>query len=543
MGQSQIRSRSRSQSSSDATGLSIPARIVIGVTGHRKLDIQPRLINQIRTTIENIIKTVPPLQNTPLVLSVLSPLAEGADRLVVREVLTVPNSTLEVILPMTKDDYIQDFKTSESRKEFEGLLSKAIYVRELQPNGNRNEAYEQVGRYVVDQCDVLLALWNGEPAAGHGGTEEIVKYARDTKCPLIWMHTDEPAKVTIELGRGLSPRPFYALNGYNSERVDATEFEKQWQKQMDFFLSKAKQAKLPATKLRAMLDYTLRHYARADILALRYQHLYYRAESVIYTLAVTAVAIAAFQILFLPQMPIVLTSEVILMLAVLAIVGISRWRRWHNKWVDYRFLAERFRSSLFMALANINVTTLRPPRHLSLAYSPKDWMVPAFISVWSRRPELQVGTSLFPNLKSFICEAWIEDQISYHDSTKKRHYGRHRRMAVASYVLFGLTICAALLHVANVGSHLLRVFFAFMAITLPAIAASIAAIRTHRDYLRNSMRSDEMARHLKELKGKMMLSQDRSSFLELLKESEETMLHENEDWRVVVRFHTPEIPG
>jgi len=193
-----------------------------------------------------------------------------------------------------------------------------------------------------------------------------------------------------------------------------------------------------------------------------------------------------------------------------------------------------------MALTNIDVTTLRPPRHLSLAYSPKDWMVPAFISVWGRRPQLEADTSIFPNLKRFICEAWIEDQISYHDATKKRHYGRHHRMAVASYVLFGLTICAALLHVASVGPHLLGTFFAFMAIVLPAIAASITAIRTHRDYLRNSMRSAEMVRHLKEIKGRMMLSKDHNSFLEPLKEAEETMLHENEDWRVVVRFHTPE---
>jgi hypothetical protein len=37
------------------------------------------------------------------------------------------------------------------------------------------------------------------------------------------------------------------------------------------------------------------------------------------------------------------------------------------------------------------------------------------------------------------------------------------------------------------------------------------------------------------------LSQDQNTFIDSMREAEETMLHENEDWRVVVRFHTPEI--
>jgi len=211
--------------------------------------------------------------------------------------------------------------------------------------------------------------------------------------------------------------------------------------------------------------------------------------------------------------------------------------------MDHRFLAERFRSALFMTLVGIDVTIVKPPQRLSLAYSPKDWIVAAFLSVWRQRPQPKIGTSsLFNGLKLFVCGAWIENQIRYHDTANKRHYNRHYWMSVASYAMFGLTVCTALLHIANLGPHLLETSFAFMAIVSPAIAASITAIRTQRDYLRNSMRSAEMARHLTELKNKIMLSQDYDKFLELLKETEETMLNENEDWRVVVRFHKPEMP-
>ena len=523
--------------------ISIAARLVIGVTRHRKLDTNPAFIQGINLAIEESRQIAPSLKSTPLVLSILSPLAEGADRMVAREVLKVPGSMLEVVLPLEKDDYMQDFGTSESRDEFEELLSQARSVRLLSSKSHRSEAYEQVGRYIVDQCDVLIALWDGKPAADRGGTAKTVQYARETGCPLVWINTEDSGQVTVEVGRGLNPRPFQDIEKYNSERINAVRFEKQLKAGCDFFMNEARRAKLPATFLRPTLEYILRHYVRADLVALRYQHLHYRIESLVYALALVAVAIAAFQVLFIPDQSMILISEVALMLAALAMVGIVRRRRWHTKWIDYRFLAERFRSALFIAVANTDVATLRPPRHLSLSYSSKDWMVAAFSSVWSQRPRFKGSdSSTFEGLRHFLCEAWLEDQVRYHDGTSKRHYQRHIRMGRASYVMFGLTICAVLLHIMDIGSHLLGSILAFMAIVFPAIGASITAIRTHRDYLRNSMRSTEMVRHLKELKGEMMLVQDRDNLLRLLRETEETMLHENEDWRVVVRFHMPEVP-
>jgi len=230
-----------------------------------------------------------------------------------------------------------------------------------------------------------------------------------------------------------------------------------------------------------------------------------------------------------------------LMLAVLGIIWIGRRQRWHERWIDYRFLAERFRAALFIAMSDVDVAILKPPRHLSLAYSTKDWMVAAFSSVWRLKPSVPASdSSMFEGMKQFLGEAWIEDQIRYHEGTSKRHFGRHRRMTSVSYILFGLTIGVVLVRVLNVGPEFLKTALVFLAVIFPAVAASISAVRTHRDYLRNSMRSAEMAGHLKELKDKMSRAQNRDELLGLVKETEETMLHENEDWRVVMRFHTIE---
>lgn len=516
-------------------GQTIPARIMIGVTGHRRLQDEAALAKQVRVTLERVRQLLPPLSSTPVMFSILSPLAEGADRLVVHEVLNFPASRLEVVLPLEKSDYLQDFETPDSKTEFEELLSRARRVKQLPPAASRNEAHTQAGRHVVDHCDVLIALWDGKPAAGQGGTAEIVQYARETRCPLFWIHTADATEITEELGKGLELRPYRYLDEYNSESVDPGEVERCAQDQYQALLRQAENQELE--NLRAVCEPLLPHYARADILALRYQHLYQKAGSLIYLLAAAAVAVAAAQALFWPEQRSIVLIEVVLMAAVLGILWLGRGQRWHAKWIDYRFPAERFRSALFLALAGLEALPLRPPRHLSLAYSAKDWMVAAFSSVWDQIPRLNHSLAAFEPLRRFVLQAWIEDQLLYHEGTMKRHGGRHRRLVYAGNLLFAMTFVVALLHCMPFGSHRFHNVLALVAIVSPAVGAALGALRTHREYLRNASRSAEMARHLEELKARMEAADSPERFLPLVREAEETMLHENEDWRVVVRFH------
>ncbi len=521
----------------------IPGRIVIGVTGHRKLDNQPMIIERIRATLENIKAMVPPAKSTPLILSVLSPLAEGADRLVAREVLNTPHSILEVVLPIKKEDYIKDFKTTQSKKEFEELFIKANHVRQLSYEGSREEAYEQAGYHIVDHCDVLIALWDGKKAGGQGGTADIVDYARQKRCPLYWIQVDKTDRINFEPGDGLNTKPFHNLDEYNSEKVDPDKFDGKLEAHCDFLTTEAEHAGLPFHTLQETFRYIIGQYVRADILALRYQHLHHRAGNLVYVLAAAAIVLATSQILFIPDQPRILIIEVVFMVAALAIVWLSHHHKLHTKWIDYRFLAERFRSALFMAIINMDISIVRPKKQLSPLNSAHEWIVPAFIAVWQGRPRLQDSNSLtIDALKKFLLNAWIEDQIKYHEGTRTRHERRYHRMYWATNILFGLSLIAALLHVLYVGPHLVINFFTLMAISLPAVAGSITAIRTHRDYLRNSMRSAQMVTHLQEIEARIETVQDHDSFLRLVAEIEQIMLHENEDWRVVVQFHKLELP-
>lgn len=146
----------------------------IGVTGHRDY------INadDVRVMTAGVIDRIVAQDDAPIVVSNL---AEGADRLVAELVLARPGARLEVVLPLPAAAYVRDFEAEASQRRFTELLDQASWVIVVQQVAGeaREVAYERAGRAIVDTSDVLVALWDGEPARGRGGTAEIVQYALD----------------------------------------------------------------------------------------------------------------------------------------------------------------------------------------------------------------------------------------------------------------------------------------------------------------------------------------------------------------------------
>jgi len=166
-------------------------QIVVGVSGHRALDDPAQVEAQVRACLDSLAR-VGPGEVAPRIVA-LSPLAEGADRIVARSVLERdPAATLRAVLPLEIADYLDDFSSESSKAEFLALLARADLIEILgAPEGEdpsnpegRVAAYERVGRYVVDHCDVLIAVWDGEPARGRGGTAEIIEYATGAGRPV-----------------------------------------------------------------------------------------------------------------------------------------------------------------------------------------------------------------------------------------------------------------------------------------------------------------------------------------------------------------------
>lgn len=170
----------------------INPELVIGITGHRSIEETEEVLEKIDLVLEKLLHTYPDYQ-----WSVLSPLAEGADRIVVKRIRRFANADakLVVILPLSSDEYQRDFSAPGSKQEFLQLLDQADRVIELSPRTNRDEAYAQAGQYILENCDVLVAIWDGKPARGKGGTGEIVKFGRERGLPIAWIRYQDPELV------------------------------------------------------------------------------------------------------------------------------------------------------------------------------------------------------------------------------------------------------------------------------------------------------------------------------------------------------------
>lgn len=167
----------------------IPFTFRIGVTGHRDLADPDALRAPVREALSRLTELAHVAPETGLPLVLVSALAEGADRLVAEEALADYDARLEVALPLAADDYAKDFKTEVSKQEFRSLLDRASDTWQAPAGLSREEAYERAGRYVVDRCDAIVVLWDGEGSRGRGGTAEIVGYAQEQGVPIAWVHT------------------------------------------------------------------------------------------------------------------------------------------------------------------------------------------------------------------------------------------------------------------------------------------------------------------------------------------------------------------
>ncbi|MGZ6346531.1 MAG: hypothetical protein ACXWNC_03030 [Anaerolineales bacterium] len=155
----------------------------VGVTGHRHLTEIDKIITGVEGVLRRLLETFPGSN-----FRVLSSLAEGADRILADKLLQVPKTTLWVSLPLPREDYLNDFRNSRSKEEFIHLLGKAERVIELPFKNNRDEAYLAAGKYIIENSDVLLAIWDGKSSRDRAGTGPIVALARDRSLPLIWIH-------------------------------------------------------------------------------------------------------------------------------------------------------------------------------------------------------------------------------------------------------------------------------------------------------------------------------------------------------------------
>jgi hypothetical protein len=103
-------------------------------------------------------------------------LAAGADQLFARAVLRA-GGQLHVIVPSS--NYGAAFSNATDRSTYEILLREASSAEVLDYPEPSEDAFMEAGRRAVEMSGALIAIWDGEPARGKGGTADVVGLARE----------------------------------------------------------------------------------------------------------------------------------------------------------------------------------------------------------------------------------------------------------------------------------------------------------------------------------------------------------------------------
>lgn len=150
--------------------------IVIGVTGHR--DIKDKDGDAIKQIVYDYILSLKEKYSyTDFVM--LNSLASGADT-ICAEVSIELGINIICPLPFSIDEYEKDFK-GEDLVKFKNLITKCSKTFVVNTNSlNREDGYFAAGRYVSENCNLLIAIWDGMVnGKSTCGTGNIVKYTRE----------------------------------------------------------------------------------------------------------------------------------------------------------------------------------------------------------------------------------------------------------------------------------------------------------------------------------------------------------------------------
>jgi hypothetical protein len=577
-------------------GHSVP--IIVGVTGHR--DLRPEDIDDLKHRVRAILEELRERYPSTSLL-VMSPLAEGADRLVAETALETVNgneqrAALMVPLPMPQDEYEKDFQTKSSLETFRELLSQAATSFELPlVAGNtpesiknipaaRDKQYAQVGAYVARHSHILIALWDGEQNAAVGGTAETVAfklygvpapYEGPRKAldiidsgPVYHIVTPRiknpsPAstafhkRIRFPIGWEVSDLEV-AYHGILSRMDQFNEDAERLLPKVQTKLIQSKAYLIPSSEepqLSTQGQFILDRYAAADTLAIHFQRRRRATLVTLFCLALTAVLSFELYTHLLPEAPLVLALYPLsLAVAVVAYVLAGRWQ-FQNKHLDYRALAEGLRVQLFWNLAGLPHEVA--DHYLRQHRTELEWIRNAIRS-WNSlgahlsRSRASETRGVLPTPRfDIILKYWIEGQRKFFSDASYRDYerlGSHSRL-VQLLFLFGLSL-AVLLAVFNGFWHQPIAHSRSWSLwivgigSLPAIAAAIGGYAEKMAFSAQAKRYEWMTslftRAAEQMRHSLQTGSDMAAH-QLAVDLGKEALEENGNWVAVHRERTPDV--
>lgn len=140
----------------------------VGITGHRGLPEAAEALVR-----EAIREAVQPCAGADL--AGVSCIADGPDAWFAQTVLDL-GGRLEVVVPA--EEY-RDSLPAWHHRTYDELLSRASEIHATGLARSDSQAHMTGSEILVGLVDEVIAVWDGRPARGYGGTADVVRYARE----------------------------------------------------------------------------------------------------------------------------------------------------------------------------------------------------------------------------------------------------------------------------------------------------------------------------------------------------------------------------
>ena len=483
----------------------LPQFHVVGFTGHRHLTDPAGAARAIRGALDAL------RREGPGEWIALSSIAGGGDQLFVQQARAI-GLAWHAILPLPRAEFARDF-TPEDWTAVEGMLAAADHVRTISEYGDRKDSYLDCGIETVNGADVLLALWDGEPARGKGGTADVVQYAESIGKPVMiidaathevrkvnWDRLEPDDAVLADLN-GLPD----AATGWSENPFKAPDAVYLFEQKCDHHASRG------APQFRRLIVATVVAHVVASVIG-------------------AAVVGYGLHQLALPWLELSCIT-----FALSAALVLRRKMHSHHSWVRCRLAAEFCRSALATwglpraapLLQDLDLAGVRGlTRSLYILHTRSSATRPVPIEEFKR----------------IYLEKRVDDQLAYYDRQVNRALPLYRRLAAGFSIATVLALLSTAFYAVNRTLHtelaawIEGTTYVFLPIALPALAAAAISIISINDLQRRVARYREMKARLEASRAQVASCQTWNSLEHVVLRTERALLQEVIEWHSIRSF-------
>ncbi|HEU5482765.1 MAG TPA: DUF4231 domain-containing protein, partial [Sphingomicrobium sp.] len=576
----------------------------VGVTGHRKealpaewcVDVEARVRSALTLLIDGAVaihaQEAPFYTGEPTRIRFISPLADGTDQIAARIALEL-GFELDVVLPFDRETYRRELADDASRATFDELLEKASCILELPgEHDDPVDAYVMTGRATIAHCDLMLAVWDGLPPRGRGGTGEIVELAVINGTPVVHVPIDskEPSRLlwsafdptvvthrvektterplddmhlalllTALFAPPTDPQERHFLSIFSRERlrrvrarieyplmlaiagvtrfrpgrmrgsVIAAEIREEW--------AQYRQDCAESNKINASLELLETAYSWSDQLATHFAQSYRSGHVFNFVLGGVAVCIGLSGFMLPHAIMYLAIAEFIITLGIILNTQIGVKNEWHRRWLDYRQLAERLRPMRSLKL--LAIAAPDPPGTPSNPV-PRRWIEWYSLGIWRALgcPGGSIDSRRAAELGRAIAAYEIAPQGAYHDRSAHQIELLDDRLEKVAGLLFLATLVVTVVVTLGMifGAEFVNTYgnwFTLVSAGFPALGTAVFGIRFQGDFGGSAVRSQATANVLRELGAQLEEGTTLSRAADLTEQAARIMYGDLDEWRLV----------